>query len=134
MAQHRLVSAVCVLAACGLAAPGWAQTSLSGSRAVTGPSGAQVTGKQRLGPATPTPAMTRDLLWTSVSPNNGIPGTVALAPTAAYAGQWLNGERLQRYGLPGSPTPVWEFLAGRFGPSVGATAHGADLTAFVDGT
>ena len=74
-----------------------------------------------------------DILWT-FSDADSIPETVALCPfgNSAWAGQYLNYERMQRFVIDGDGTPNLEVPAGPNSIVVVAAAKEADLGAFLD--
>jgi len=74
-----------------------------------------------------------DILWTFYDADS-IPATVALCPAgnSAWAGQYLNYERMQRFVIDGDGTPNLEVTAGPSSIAVVAAAKNADLAAFFD--
>jgi hypothetical protein len=135
--HHSSTSRLASLLAVTVAAAGaHAQLQQQTSRVHTAPSGAFVNSDWRSGPAAPRGPATRAQLWSYHNSFFGIPESVALSPftNSAWAGEMLNGERLERFDLPGDGTPMFNFLAGRGSPAAVAVAKDADFVAFIDGS
>ncbi len=123
------------LAGCVLAAiPAFGQPERRAVRAITTPQGTFLVNSSKPLHVQGTGSV-MDASWTSLEPVS-VPESCALSPFtgSAWVGEWLNNERLQRFLIEGTGTPVGEFFGTHalFNPAATAAAQNADLAVFMD--
>jgi hypothetical protein len=77
----------------------------------------------------------RDLLWQYANDFAAIPQSVALSPTLGllWAGEALNGERIQSFAVPGDGVPLQEYAVSVDSAAAVAASAGTGRVAFIDG-